>query len=71
MKIQKINWQSRRDFEAVYECEHCGHTHVGEGYDDHNFHINVIPSMECPECKKKADSEYVPRATRYAANEIV
>ena len=26
MKIQKIIDQHRRDFNAVYECEYCGHT---------------------------------------------
>ena len=26
MKINKITYQHRRDFQAVYECEGCGHT---------------------------------------------
>jgi ribosomal protein L37AE/L43A len=33
MKIKKILWQSRRDFEAIYECEHCGHEYKGDGYE--------------------------------------
>lgn len=71
MKIQKINWQNRRDFEAVYECEHCGHTETRDGYDDDYFHNIVIPNMECPQCHKKASAEYQPRETKYGANEIV
>jgi predicted RNA-binding Zn-ribbon protein involved in translation (DUF1610 family) len=71
MKIQKINWQHRRDFEAVYECEHCGDTHISDGYDDYNFHTNVIPKMECPNCGETASAEYKPRETKYRANEIV
>ena len=47
----KIN-QSRRDFTGTYACNHCGFEHEAYGYDDANFHHNVIPSMECPECGK-------------------
>jgi len=65
MKIKKITHQHRRDFSAIYECEHCGHTHEGGGYDDANFHQNVIPKMECPDCGKTAGEEYRPLATKY------
>lgn len=65
MKIKEILSQNRRDFTAIYECEHCGFTKKGGGYDDVNFHDNVIPSMECPECKKKAGNKYRPLATKY------
>ena len=58
MKIQTILSQHRRDFTAIYEC-HCGHTHEGSGYDDTNFHDNVIPDMKCPECGEKA-KDYRP-----------
>lgn len=37
MRIKKIVSQHRRDFQAIYECEHCGHTETGYGYDDTNF----------------------------------
>ena len=33
MKIKKIESQMRRDFYAIYECEHCGHTNRGSGYN--------------------------------------
>lgn len=46
--------QHRRDFNAVYECESCGHRMTHYGYDDENFHRNVIPDMTCPECGEKA-----------------
>ena len=65
MKIQKITWQNRRDFSAIYECEHCGATHEAGGYDDSYFHNNVIPQMECPKCNKKADINYQPLKTKY------
>ena len=66
MKIRKITSQSRRDFEAVYECEHCGATKEGGGYDDTHFHQNVIPAMKCDVCGKTADSTYRPMATKHA-----
>lgn len=66
MKIKEITYQSRRDFKAIYECEHCGHvTKEQWGYDDANFHQNVIPDMECPECGRKAPENYRPLATKY------
>lgn len=66
MKIREILNQHRRDFWATYECVHCGHvTPKRPGYDDANFHQNVIPKMECPECGKTAGDNYRPLATRY------
>ena len=65
MKIQKIISQTRRDFTAIYKCEHCGDTHLGHGYDDSNFHQNVIPAMKCSACGKTAGGDYKPLATKY------
>lgn len=65
MKIQKITSQSRRDFTAIYECEHCGATHQGSGYDDSYFHQQVIPDMKCVVCGRKAGENYRPLATKY------
>lgn len=65
MKIKKILSQHRRDFHAVYDCEHCGHEKTGSGYDDANFHQNVIPGMKCPACDKAAGGDYRPLSTRY------
>lgn len=65
MVIQKMLSRSRRDFTAIYACEHCGHTHEGRGYDDSNYHQNVIPAMKCPECQKTAGDDYVPQTTKY------
>lgn len=56
MHIKKKIDQNRRDFTAVYQCEHCDHETTGYGYDDANFHQNVIPSMTCVNCGKKADA---------------
>ena len=65
MKIKKILSQHRRDFQAIYECEHCGLEGEGYGYDDANFHQNVIPTMECKNCGKKAGDDYRPLTTKY------
>ncbi len=66
MHIKKITRQSRRDFYAIYECEHCHYlTGEEEGYDDSYFHQQVIPNMKCDKCGKKASNNYKPRATKY------
>ena len=65
MKIKEILTQHRRDFEAIYICEHCQNERKGSGYDDANFHQNVIPNMECLECKKKAPKTYRALTTKY------
>lgn len=65
MKIKRITSQTRRDFWAIYECEHCGFEAKGRGYDDENFHQNVIPTMICGECGKIASDDYRPLTTKY------
>lgn len=68
MKIKKIQSQNRRDFEAIYICENCGNEEYGSGYDDRNFHDNVIPKIKCERCGESRNSlgikgEYTP--TKY------
>ena len=65
MKIKEILSQNRRDFQAIYECEHCGNTVKESGYDDTNFHNNVIPKMICKKCGKIAGENYRPLTTKY------
>ena len=65
MRIKQITYQFRRDFDAIYECEHCGFICKGGGYDDENFHKNVIPDMICPNCGKKSPPSYKPREPKY------
>jgi transcription elongation factor Elf1 len=68
MKIKKITDRIRRDFWAIYECEHCGHeTKEKSGYDDDYFHSAVIPAMKCEKCGKTAAKNYSPRSTKYPA----
>jgi predicted RNA-binding Zn-ribbon protein involved in translation (DUF1610 family) len=71
MKIKEIISQHRRDFRAVYECEHCGHTEKGSGYDDGHFHNNVIPSMICQSCGKAAPENYRPLAAKYPDSAVI
>ena len=54
MKIIEITYQNRRDFKADFVCEGCNHVVKGvKGYDDRNFHDNVIPKQfVCPNCGK-------------------
>ena len=54
MRLKKELSQHRRDFRAVYECEHCGHEQEGYGYDDQYFHEKAIPDMKCKACGKAA-----------------
>lgn len=71
MKIKRILSRNRRDFQAIYVCEHCHFEKEQYGYDDANFHENVIPSWLCENCGRSAPVEYVPRQPKYAEDEIV
>ena len=66
MRIEKITDQHRRDFSAVMICEHCGTKDALEnGYDDANYHQNVIPKMVCKICGRSAAEDYKPMGTKY------
>ena len=65
MKIKKITDQHRRDFNAILICEHCDSTQDVRGYDDTNYHENVIPTIECDNCGKVSPDSYQPRQTKY------
>jgi predicted RNA-binding Zn-ribbon protein involved in translation (DUF1610 family) len=69
MRIKTILNQHRRDFRADYECENCGFIDKDKsGYDDINFHQNVIPNMRCPKCGESSISSganYRPLSTKY------
>ena len=71
MKIKTILSQNRRDFTAIYECEHCGDEHEGSGYDDIYFHHNVVPTMVCKKCGKKAKNNYRALTTKHAEGDVV
>ena len=71
MRIKKILRQHRRDFTALYECEHCGALKEDSGYDDEYFHMNIVPTMKCPECGKIADRDYRPLSTKYPEGQQV
>ena len=71
MKIKEIKSQSRRDFTAIYVCEHCGNENEGSGYDDNYFHQNVIPDMECTKCGKKAPVNYRALTTKHPDGMVI
>ena len=71
MKIKEISDQIRRDLWAIDEGEQCGFEQSGTGYDDSNFHTNVIPNMKCKSCGKKASDAYRPLATKYPDSAVL
>ena len=71
MKIKTILNQTRRDFQALFECEHCEKTEKLNGYDDEYFHRKVIPEMICKNCNKKASLDYRPLTTKYREYEQI
>lgn len=71
MKIKTMLSQHRRDFQAIFECESCGHELRSIGYDDANFHNRVIPNWPCEKCGEKSPDNYQPRTTKYSEGEIV
>ncbi len=71
MKIIKIIRQSRRDFTAIYICEHCNTESEGSGYDDRYFHNDVIPNMVCKKCGQKSPEEYRALSTKYKEGQQV
>ena len=71
MKIKEIISQNRRDFKAIYICEHCGEEETSYGYDDRYFHENVIPEKVCKKCGKKAGDNYRPLATKYPDHAVI
>ena len=75
MKIKRMISQHRRDFWCDYECQNCGNILEDKsGYDDDNFHINVIPNMKCKKCGKSTNDLGIknePRQTRYESWEVV
>jgi len=50
MKIKEITSQHRRDFHAIVVCEGCNHEQTISGYDDRNYHDNVVPNIKCKKC---------------------
>lgn len=71
MKIKQITWRLRRDFHAIYECEHCRSEQKGKGYDDSYFHTHVIPDMKCKNCGKTSPETYSPQETKYPDGMLV
>jgi primosomal protein N' len=65
MRIKKLVSRNRRDFTAIYICENCGSTEESYGYDDSNFHKNVIPKMKCKSCGETSPDNYRPLTTKY------
>ena len=63
MRIKEFTFEMGSDFHAMMECEHCGGTQeLKSGYHDHNYHLRVIPEMECKSCGKSRNDLRVAAA---------
>lgn len=71
MYIKEIKSQNRRDFTAIYKCEHCDHEESGYGYDDDYFHNTVIPNRQCTKCGEIGNGTKKPLTPKYEAHEVV
>lgn len=71
MKIESMISQHRRDFTAIFICEHCGDKVKRNGYDDAYFHTQVIPQLKCMACDKVSPANYVPQPTKYPEGQHV
>jgi hypothetical protein len=64
MKIKEKTWQHRYDFDAIMKCEFCDNEQpLKSGYDDMNFHMNVIPAIKCMKCHKRTTEETLNKIT--------
>ena len=61
MRLIEIIDQHRNDFTGVLECEFCDKKQLmRNGYDDYNFHSNVIPRIQCVSCGKRTKEDDTP-----------
>src|SRR5690625_4939763 len=70
MHIKRKASQYRRDFTAIYQCEHCHPEVTGTGSDDINFHQRVIPAMACPASATTADGS-TPETVTDVAEDVI
>lgn len=64
MKLYEKTWQHRYDFDGVLQCEFCGMFQtLKHGYDDSNFHNNVIPAIKCLACDKRSTDSTLDKIT--------
>ncbi len=56
IEVDGTRQQYRRNFKAIYKCEGCGATRGYVGYDDFNFHNNVVPNVACDACGESTNS---------------
>ena len=56
MVLLRINTCQNFDFWEDSRCEHCGKEFFDKrGYNDTNYHQNVIPKLPCPSCGKNSE----------------
>lgn len=71
MKIKRIVSRHRRDFYALFECEHCGYEEERSGYDDDYFHRHVIPQIPCHCCGKTSPDGYIAMTPKYPGGVVI
>jgi C4-type Zn-finger protein len=60
MKLNRVLWQMRNDFQGEYKCEFCGAIETDESADsymDAYYFENVIPNMFCKKCGKNSNGK--------------
>lgn len=70
MRIKEITDRLSNDIFGILECEHCGATRKFTGYDDENYHKNVLPSFCCNKCGRNRLGER-PNASKYRKKPVV
>jgi hypothetical protein len=75
MIIKKVLTYCRRDFTATLECEFCkAMDHLSSGYDDSNYHNNVLANRKCKNCDKSSisgKSKIIPKEPKYPENFVI
>lgn len=64
MKFTEYTYKSRNDFKGIFVCEFCDKEEEKWGYEDDNFHRNVIPKMKCNSCGKCSNDSAVSQGLK-------
>lgn len=57
MFIKQITSCYGRDIYGIFRCEACNKEQkMGAGYDDDNYHNNVVPKIKCNSCNESRES---------------
>ena len=52
MIIKEMLIQDDKEFKAIFTCEFCDNHVIKRGYNNKDFHDNIIPNVKCEKCGK-------------------